>query len=163
MQSFVTQARLYASYHKSKTTWYLHLLGVPIILFSLMVFLGFVHIIVPGVFETNLAVLATLAVLVYYYRLQWKLALALTPIMAILLLLANLFSARGPTKLGLWAFALSFIIGWCLQLYGHFQEKKKPAFMDDLFMTCIAPLYLTATLFFKAGYLQSLQEEIKAH
>jgi uncharacterized membrane protein YGL010W len=163
MQSFVTQARLYASYHKSKKIWYMHLLGVPLILFSFMVFLGFVHIIVPGVFQTNLAFLATIAVLVYYFRLHWQLALALTPIMGILLLIASLFSRWGPTKAGLWAFTISFIIGWGLQLYGHYMEKKRPALMDDLLMACIAPLYLTATLFFKAGYLKDLQEEIKVH
>lgn len=160
MKSFIEQAQMYTEYHQNITTRYTHLAGVPLIILSIMILLGFIQIIMPGVFSTSLAGLTTLGVLIYYFRLNWKLALALTPILIILLLIAELFSHNGPTKLGVWAFVITFIVGWALQLYGHYLEGKKPAFMDNLSQALIAPLFLTAELFFMAGYMKSLQEQI---
>jgi uncharacterized membrane protein YGL010W len=160
MNSFIEQARFYAAYHSNKMTRYTHLAGVPLIIFSLMIFLGFVQIIIPGVINTNLACIATLALLVYYFRLNWQLALAITPIMLALLWLASWFNYSGPTKFAMWSFFITFVVGWCLQLYGHFLEKKKPAFMDNVYQAFIAPLFLTAELIFMAGYMKALQAEI---
>ena len=101
-----------------------------------------------------------MVVLIYYYRLHWQLALAITPIFLILLWIAHWFCRFGPTKLGIWAFIITFIIGWGLQFYGHYLEGKKPAFMDHLSQTLIAPLYLMAELFFMAGYMTPLKEQI---
>jgi len=162
MKSFIEQAQFYAKYHQNVQTRYTHMAGVPLIILSLMILLGFVKIIVPGVFSSSLAFFATLAALIYYFRINWKLALALTPIMLILLWLSYWFSMDGPTKLGVWAFIITFILGWGLQFYGHYLEGKKPAFMDNLGQALIAPLFLTAELFFMAGYMQSLKEEIYA-
>lgn len=160
MKSFIEQAQMYAGYHQNIRTRYTHLAGVPLIILSVMILLGFIQIIMPGVFSITLAGLTTLGVLIYYFRLNWKLALALTPILFILLLIANVFSHNGPTKLGIWAFIITFIVGWALQLYGHYLEGKKPAFMDNLSQALIAPLFLTAELFFMAGYMKPLQEQI---
>ncbi len=160
MKSFIEQAQMYAGYHQNITTRYTHLAGVPLIILSVMILLGFIKIVMPGVFSITLACLATLGVLIYYFRLNWKLALALTPILIVLLLFADLFSHNGPTKLGVWAFIITFIVGWALQLYGHYIEGKKPAFMDNLSQALIAPLFLTAELFFMAGYMKSLKEQI---
>jgi len=163
MKSFIEQAQEYATYHRNIMTRYTHMAGVPIIILSLMIFLGFVKIIVPGVFGTSLACLTTLAVLIYYYRLNWQLSLALTPVLLILLWIANLFSSAGPTKLGIWAFIITFVVGWGLQFYGHFIEGKKPAFMDNFCQAFIAPLFITAELLFMAGLMQPLKEQIYGH
>jgi uncharacterized membrane protein YGL010W len=160
MKSFIEQAQFYAAYHQNIKTRYTHMAGVPLIILSLMIFFGFVKITVPGVFATNLACLLTLLTLIYYFRLIWQLALALTPVMLILLLIANWFSQDGPTSLGVWSFILFFVIGWGLQLYGHYLEGKRPAFMDNLGQSLIAPLYLVAELFFMAGYMRSLKEQL---
>lgn len=160
MKSFIEQAQFYATYHKKMVTRYTHFAGVPLIILSFMILLGFVQIIVPGVFASNLAWFATIAALIYYFLLNWRLALALTPIMLFLLWIAHWFSEDGPTSLGIWAFVITFVVGWALQLYGHYVEGKKPALMDNLYQALIAPLYLTAELFFMAGYMNSLHDEI---
>lgn len=160
MKSFIEQARFYVQYHTKASTRYTHMAGVPIVILSLMILLGFVKITVPGFFATDLACLTTLGVLIYYYRLNWQLALALTPILIILLWIASWFSEYGPTKLGLWTFMITFIVGWGLQFYGHFIEGKKPAFMVNVYQALIAPLFLVAELFFIAGYMQGLKEQI---
>lgn len=160
MKSFVEQAQFYAEYHQNAMTRYTHMAGVPLIILSMMILLGFVKISVPGVYSTNLACLTTLVFLVYYFRLHWKLALALTPILLILLWLASWFNYYGPTKVGLWAFLITFVVGWGLQFYGHYIEGKQPAFMVNLGQALIAPLFLTAELFFMAGYMNELKEQI---
>lgn len=160
MKPFIEQAQVYASYHQNKTTRYAHRLGVPLLVFSLMIFLGYVHIIIPGVIATNLAALATLLMVIYYFRLSWQLTLALMPILVFLLWLASWFNANGPDKINLWVFLITFVLGAAFQLYGHYVEGKKPAFMDNLSQALIAPLYLTAELFFMAGYMNPLKEQI---
>ncbi|MFT4058188.1 MAG: DUF962 domain-containing protein [Legionella sp.] len=160
MKPFIEQAQIYASYHKKQITRYIHFAGVPLIVLSLMILLGFVQIIIPNVFASNLAWFATIALLIYYFLLEWKLALAITPILLFLLWIAHWFSENGPTTLGLWTFILTFVIGWALQFYGHYLEGKKPAFLDNLNQALIAPLFLVAELFFMAGYMKPLRAQI---
>jgi uncharacterized membrane protein YGL010W len=160
MKSFIEQAQFYAGYHQNSTTRNTHMAGVPLVILSLMILLGFVKIVIPGVYESNLACLATLVLLVYYFRLNWQLTLALTPILIVLLWIASWFNHDGPTSLGIWAFIITFFVGWGLQLYGHYIHKKKPALMDSIDAILIAPLYLVAELFFLAGYMHSLKEQI---
>jgi len=160
MKSFIELAQFYSTYHQNEMTRYTHMAGVPIVILSLMIFLGFLKIVLPGVFETNLACLITLALLIYYYRLNWQLSLVLTPILLFLLWLASWFNYAGPTTFGVWAFIITFIAGWGIQLYGHYIEGKKPALMDNLWLALVAPLYLTAELLFMAGFMKSLKEQI---
>lgn len=160
MKSFIQQAHMYASFHQSPQTRSTHFIGVPLIVFSLMILLGFIKIIMPGVFSTNLAVLVTVAVLAYYFRLNWQLALPLTLILIALLWLASWFSQYGPTSLGIWTFTISFIAGWSVQLYGHYIEGKRPAFMTNLSQALIAPMFLMAESLFMAGYMHSLKVQI---
>lgn len=160
MKPFIEQAQMYASYHRQLMTRYTHFAGIPTVVLSFMILLGFVHIIIPGVLYTNFAVLGTLALLVYYFRLNWLLALASTPILLILLWIASFFNYAGPTKLGIWAFIITFVVGWGLQLYGHFIEGKRPAFMDNITQAFIAPLYMVAELFFMAGMMGDLKKQI---
>lgn len=160
MKTFIEQAQIYAAHHQNLKTQQTHWIGVPLITFSLMILLGFVKIVVPGVYQISLACLATLALLVYYFRLHWVLALAITPILLFLLWISHFLSANGPNTLGWWIFIITFISGWTLQLYGHYIADEKPAFMVQLTQVFIAPLYLIAELLFKAGLMPLLKEEI---
>lgn len=163
MKSFIEQAQFYAAYHQNKMTRYTHLIGVPLIILSLMILLGFVKLVIPGVYSTDFACLGTLAILIYYFRLQWQLSLVLTPMMLILLWIAHFFNHSGPTKLGVWAFLITFVIGWGFQLYGHFIEGKRPACMVNLCQSLVAPLFLVADLLFMAGWMPQLKEQIYGH
>ena len=109
MKSFIEQARFYAVYHQKPVTRYTHFVGVPLIIFSLMVFFGFLHLIIPGVMDTTLASILTFVVLVYYIYLNWRLGLVLVPVFIVLLWLANLFSLCRPHSNG--------FVGVCLNFY----------------------------------------------
>ncbi|KTD36499.1 transmembrane protein [Legionella nautarum] len=161
MKSFIEQARMYGAYHRKPITRYTHFAGVPLIIFSLMVLFGFLHLVIPGVMDITLASIATFALLIYYYFLNWRLALVLTAVFIILLWLANLVSYYGPTRSALWIFLITFILGWALQLIGHFFEGNRPAFLDNIWQALIAPMFLTAELFFLGGRMQNLQEQIQ--
>lgn len=160
MKSFLEQARFYAQYHQSKATLYTHLAGIPLILFSLMVLFGFVKLIIPGVMSTSLATIGTLALLAFYFRLNWRLSLILLPILILLLWLSSIISFAGPTRFALWVFFITFVVGWILQLTGHLIEGKKPAFMEGITQASIAPLYIVAEVCFMLGRMQSLSDQM---
>ncbi|KTC68724.1 transmembrane protein [Legionella birminghamensis] len=160
MKTFLEQAYLYRQYHQEKTTLYTHLAGVPLIIFSLMIFFGYFHVIVPGIFDVTLAEILTAVLFIYYLKLNWRLALLLLPILAILLWISAVLSNHGPDGLNLWVFVICFVIGWALQLAGHFMEGTKPAFMTNAQQALVAPLFLIAELCFMAGYMPKLREEL---
>ena len=160
MKPFIEQAQFYAVHHQNLRTQQTHWIGVPLIIFSLMILLGFVKIVIPGVYQVSLACIATLALLIYYFRLNWVLALAITPILLFLLWVSHFLNHNGSNTLGYWIFIITFISGWTLQLYGHYIADEKPAFMVQVTQVFIAPLYLMAELLFRAGLMSSLKEKI---
>lgn len=160
MIPFVDQAQVYASYHRNPITRYTHMAGIPLIILSLMILIGFIHVVIIGVLDINVANLATLALLIYYFRLNWRLALTLTPILLLLLWIATFFNHAGPTAFALWSFLLLFLLGAILQSIGHFIEENRPAFVDNFWQVLIAPLFIIAEAFFLIGYMQDLKKEI---
>lgn len=160
MIPFINQAQGYAAYQQNVTTRYIHIVSVPLILFSVMILLGFIRVIILGVLNIDLAEIATLGLLVYYFCLQWRLALALAPVMIFLLWVAECFSYAGPSSFALEAFAITFLIGSVLQYASYFIEGKRPPFSAMSQHILIAPLSLTAEVFFMVGYMQPLKDEI---
>lgn len=158
---FIEQAKSYASYHLNPKTRLTHFIGVPLIVFSLMIFLGFFKLVMPSVFSTNLAWIASVVLLAYYFKLEWRLALSITPVLFVLLLISDLISANGPSTGSVWTFILLFLIGWGFQLGGHFiYEKNRPALLDNLWQMLIAPLFLVMEGYFYFGKMFNLQSEI---
>ncbi|WP_419418634.1 DUF962 domain-containing protein [Legionella sp. D16C41] len=160
MKSFVEQAQFYAKYHQEPVTFYTHLIGVPLIIFSLMIFLGFFHIVVPGVINIGFADIFTVIALLYYLFLNWRLGLILIPIFTFMVWIADLISWAGPTKRALWAFLILFILGWAFQLIGHFIEGRRPALINNFWQALIAPMYLMAEIFFRMGRMEALRKQI---
>lgn len=160
MIAFIEQAQFYAAYHKNATTRLIHMISVPLILLSAMILLGFVRVVILGVLDINLADIATLGLLIYYFRLNWRLALALIPLLVILLLIAEFFSSQGPTAFSLWSFVIILIFGGVLQFIGHFIEGKRPELADHFQHLLIAPLFLVAEIFFMTGHMGELKTEL---
>ncbi|STX28277.1 transmembrane protein [Legionella beliardensis] len=160
MKSFIEQAQFYAEYHQKPITFYTHIIGVPLIIFSLMIFFSFFHIVVPGVMDIRISDVLTAFILIYYVILNWRLGLIVTPIFIFMVWIADLIGWSGPTKEALWTFVVFFVLGWVLQLIGHVIEGKRPALVDNFWSTLTAPLYLTAELFFKMGRMQDLKAQI---
>jgi uncharacterized membrane protein YGL010W len=73
------------------------------------------------------------------------------------LLLAELF--RDVDGLIIIAIGI-FVVGWIIQFIGHYYEKAKPAFVDDLSQFLIGPLFLMAELYFILGLAPELNARI---
>tara|TARA_Y100000588_G_scaffold376577_1_gene454555 strand:+ start:404 stop:949 length:546 start_codon:yes stop_codon:yes gene_type:complete len=163
MKSFTEQAKRYASYHQSPLTWYTHMAGVPLILFSIMILLGFIHIVIPNVLEFSFADIFVIGLMVYYFRLQWLLAIIIAPILVFMLWLSLIISFTGPTEYALWFFAIVFLLGCIAQMAGHIIEGNKPAFFAHPKDSIATPLFILAELLFKAGWFTGLEEKIHGH
>lgn len=163
MTLFIEQSRWYANAHQTANNHYCHFIGIPLLILSAMIFLGFIHLAIPGIFDIKISSIATVVLLVYYYRLQWKLALLLTPVMIFLLWIADLFSAAEPSRFSLWSLAIIFLLSVIFLALGHLLEGKRPAFLDNFRQSLIAPLFLTAEVVFLAGKMHYLRAEMYGH
>lgn len=160
MTLFIDQAKQYAQYHQNQSTIYAHMAGIPLLILSLLVLLGFLHLVIPGLLDIKFADIAILALLIWYFTLNWLLALVLLPVFIVLLWIADFFNYSGPTAFGLWTFVILFLLGCALQFVGHFFEGKRPPFKINLWQMLLAPMFLTAELFFMAGRMESLKKAI---
>lgn len=159
-KTFVEQLSVYHSFHTLPITRATHYIGVPLLLFAALIFLGWIHISVPNLFDINLAWIGVLGLLIYYYLIDVISALGMTVILIILTFLANLVSQPAITATGAIIFFVILILGVISQLIGHLLEKKKPAFTENLLQVFIAPLYLYLEVLFKFGFRKELEAEI---
>jgi uncharacterized membrane protein YGL010W len=152
---FLRQLASYASVHRSGRNKATHFVGIPVIIFSLLLVLALwrVH---PGGREVSMAlVIGTITVL------GWMaLDLGIGLIMAAILVpawyaaeaLAGALGSSGTVA----AFLILFTGGWILQLVGHYCEGKRPALLDNIFQAFIGPMFLVAETLVMAGYRADL-------
>jgi uncharacterized membrane protein YGL010W len=153
------QMSYYAAYHQDARNKATHFVGVPLIVFSLMIPLGWLRADVGGV-SVSAALVVTTALLLYYLILDIPLGLAMAAVFALMLLgAAQLSQAALGASLG--SFLVLFVGGWALQLWGHVYEGRKPALVDNLFQIFVAPIFLAAEVFFALGYKPRLHEEVQ--
>ncbi len=121
--------REYGSYHSDQRNRVCHAIGIPLIVLGIM---GLAHLVSLG--PVDLAVVAAIAVLIYYAAIDLRGALLSTIVFAILYAIA----IRLP-----WQFSLgAFVLGWVFQLVGHRFEGSKPKFLENLVYLLIGPLYI---------------------
>ena len=159
-KDFISKAQKYASHHTQKITKITHFIGIPTIIFSLMIFFSFIKIVVPNVFNISVSYILIILLLAYYLKVQWQLALTAAPLFFLLNYLASLIAANGPTTASFEIFFLFFIFGWIIQLVGHFYEKNRPPFIDNLTQIFIAPLFIISELYFHFGMMHELYLKI---
>jgi uncharacterized membrane protein YGL010W len=149
----------YAAYHQDARNKATHFVGVPVIVFSLMIPLGWLRMDAGG-FPLSAALAVTALLLLYYLALDLALGLAMAVVLGLMLWGAEPL-ARAPLGTGLAWFAALFVGGWALQLWGHVFEGRKPALVDNLFQIFVAPIFLAAEVFFALGYKPQLREAVQ--
>jgi uncharacterized membrane protein YGL010W len=165
MKSIEEQLARYKSVHLNKKNIQTHFVGVPLIVFAVTLMLSMVafEINMEAIFGISFHFNFTLAtvifsgVAVYYFVLHRSLALGMLLYMTANLLLAELF--RDVDGLIIMAIGI-FVVGWIIQFIGHYYEKAKPAFVDDLSQFLIGPLFLMAELYFILGLAPELNARI---
>ena len=156
----ISQLAKYASYHRDRRNIVTHFVGVPMIVFAVMVLLSRPEFKVNGVMLSPMWVAALLAVL-YYLRLEISLGLVMAASFAGMGLAAATF-AHASVPMWLCTGLGVFVVGWAIQFLGHYYEGKKPAFVDDIMGLLIGPLFVAAELLFMLGLRRDLEREIEA-
>ena len=159
MKTLEDQMSFYAAYHQDPRNKATHFVGVPTIVFSLMIPLGWLRFEAGGTSLTA-AFVVSAALVAYYLALDTVLGLAMGVLFAAMLWLADPL-ARAPLATSAAWFAFLFIAGWALQLWGHVFEGRKPALVDNLFQVFVAPIFLCAEAFFALGYKPALRDAVQ--
>ncbi len=159
MKTLEDQMSFYAAYHQDPRNKATHFVGVPVIVFSLMIPLAWLRVEVAG-FPLTAAIVVTSVLLAYYLVLDMALGLAMCVVLGAMLLGAEPI-ARAPLATGLTWFLVLFAGGWALQLWGHVFEGRKPALVDNLFQIFVAPIFLAAEVFFALGWKPALRDAVQ--
>ncbi|HEX4329855.1 MAG TPA: Mpo1-like protein [Burkholderiales bacterium] len=149
MRTLEQQMSFYLRYHRNPWNRLTHFIGVPVIIFSLFIPLGWLRLPVDG-FDVTGAQLFALVVMLYYFVLDATLAVTLAAFIALMLYGADQVSQLS-WKIGAFWFVATFACGWIMQLIGHVFEGRKPALTDNFFQIFIAPIFLMAEVFFALG------------
>ncbi len=159
---FYEQMAMYSAYHRDYRNQLTHHLGVPMIVFSLLVLTSKVTIYAnEGGGPITLAIVLMTTLLLVYV-----LCTPLIGTIAVLIYGALLYYADQTRILEMtyvWQiFGVFFVGGWAIQFAGHVFEKRKPALFDNLMQIFMAPAFLIAEVVFAIGLEKSLKSEIES-
>ncbi|ESP90368.1 DUF962 domain-containing protein [Pseudoalteromonas luteoviolacea] len=166
MKSLEEHLVQYALYHRDKRNIRTHLVGVPLIVFA-VIMLTYIPLFEFSQFEVTLSVILIGAVGAYYFYLSAWLGLIMIAILATGYALTTVLSSQimlfGVPMSGFYAIGVGiFLFGWVVQFIGHHFEGKKPAFVDDLMGLLIGPLFVLVEVLFKFGCMKHLEMKILA-
>ncbi|MEQ1516508.1 MAG: Mpo1-like protein [Usitatibacteraceae bacterium] len=159
MRNLEQQITQYAAYHRDRRNIATHFVGVPTIVFSVV--LALVPWTIAGI---NVALIAIAVAAVYYLILDRALGTAMLIFLFVFCyLIAVYLNARVENTAAIMGVALSlFVVGWIIQFVGHKYEGMKPAFVDDIVGLAIGPLFIMTELFFALGLKRELKKYVEA-
>ncbi|OCY53207.1 DUF962 domain-containing protein [Acinetobacter pittii] len=158
MSNLEQELSKYAAYHLNHKNILTHFIGIPLIVFSILCLTARAGVDI-GSFKLTLAIVLIAASTIYYFILDKVFGLLM---LIILVALYPLASQIAQLSFGEWLAASIgfFVVGWVFQFVGHYFEKKKPAFVDDVIGLAIGPLFVLAEFIFMLGFRKSLHERI---
>ncbi len=156
---FRRQLGLYAAVHRDARNKATHFIGIPVIVFSVLLAATQCQFDIAGHHMSAAAILAIVAVL-GWMALDFGVGIAMAAILLVMWYAAEaLAGALGPSSV--WTgFAALFIFGWALQFLGHHFEGKRPALLDNLFQAFIGPMFLVAEIMVVNGYRRDLANSV---
>ncbi|WLI88514.1 DUF962 domain-containing protein [Massilia sp. R2A-15] len=125
----------YGESHLNHTNELIHIVCVPVIVFSLLGILWAIHPLV--------ALAVSVASLWYYFKLSRPFAVGMLVMTALIL---GLLRALPPATVLPLSIAI-FVLAWVGQFIGHKIEGKKPSFLEDLRFLLIGPLFVLSFLY----------------
>ena len=130
MRTIDTLLARYGDSHRNPVNEWVHIVCVPLIVFSLLGLLWSVHAVV--------ALAGSVAALAYYAKLSRPFALGMLAMLALMLIA---LAAMQPIVILPLSLVL-FVLAWIGQFIGHQIEGRKPSFLDDLRFLLIGPLFV---------------------
>ncbi len=142
----------YGESHRSAVNKSIHWICVPLIMISLIGLLWSVPVPIRWTRVSpllNWGVLFLVSVLVYYYRLNWRLAIGMSVVDFVTVAIVY---GIGQVTRSVWQLSLLvFAAAWAGQFIGHRIEGRKPTFFRDIQFLLIGPLWLLASLYQRMG------------
>src|SRR5437016_5645452 len=132
MSLFRRELATYASYHRDARNRATHFVGIPAIVFALLVPLALWRFRLFGLDASAAWIIAVLA-LAGWIALDAAIGFAMVVVIAPMLILAEWIAKSFGTTTVWIVFALLFVGGWIFQLIGHVWEGRRPALVDNLF------------------------------
>jgi uncharacterized membrane protein YGL010W len=123
----------YGTYHRDKRNLVCHEIGIPLIVLAIVALMRLAH---AG--PVDLAMLAIVAVSIYYFRLAGFAALGAVALLVVLYFVSLFVS--WPVAIGM------FVVGWIFQFVGHAYEGKSPAFLTNIQHLLVGPLWIVSVL-----------------
>ena len=159
MKTLEQQMSVYLQYHRNAKNRATHFVGVPLIIFSILIPMTWPHV-TFGSFTVTAAEGFVVVVLAYYMLLDIPLAAGMA-VATVGLLCAAIWVVTLGHTIATTVFVLCFVGGWILQLVGHVFEGKKPALLDNFMQIFVAPIFLLAELYFALGYRRDIQARME--
>jgi len=157
MSFFAQQLATYATYHRDPRNRATHFVGIPAIVFSILLPFALWRFRLLGVDASAAWVIALLAV-VGWIALDVTVGLAMAVAMLVMLVIAEWIATRFGAITVWIVFAVFFVGGWIFQLVGHAWEGRRPALADNLFQGFIGPMFIMTEVLIWLG----LKPELKA-
>ena len=155
---FRRQLASYAAVHRSGRNKATHFVGIPIIVFSLLLLLSLWRFEV-GDRQWTLSLAVTIVAVLGWMALDLGIGIVMGLLMAVAWYAAEaLAGALGPAQAVWIAFIALFVGGWVLQFLGHHYEGRRPALVDNIFQAFIGPMFLVAEAMVVMGQRRDLAE-----
>lgn len=162
MNKFAQEMAFYSAYHQERTNIWIHVAGVPTILFSAFVAVAGFDLFSVGGFTLTAAWAYFAITSLFYLRLDITMGLIATALYGTLCYFAHDVAAMGSTTV-LAVFLSGQIVGWGAQIYGHLHfERNRPAFYENIMQSFVsAPIFVIADVLFHLGFKRELQRQVK--
>jgi uncharacterized membrane protein YGL010W len=143
---FARQLATYASYHRDERNRATHFIGIPAIVFAILVPLALV-----GSGGISAAMVVAVAAVIGWIALDRVIGLAMAVVMLPMLIVAEWIARSYGSGTAWIVFAVFFVGGWIFQLVGHMWEGRRPALADNLFQAFIGPMFIMAEVLIALG------------
>jgi uncharacterized membrane protein YGL010W len=155
---FRRQLGSYASVHRDWRNKATHFVGIPLIVFSLLLLLSLWRFDLGGREWTVSLAVAIVAVL-GWIALDIGIGILMAVVIAPAWYAAEALTGALGSPSAVWvAFGVLFVGGWVLQFLGHHYEGKRPALLDNIFQGFIGPMFLVAETVVVLGHRRDLAD-----
>ncbi len=160
MRTLAENLTQYAAYHRDRRNIATHFVGVPMIVFAIVLALS-TWAFPIGTVPITLAAVVSIVACLYYFKLDLLLGAIMAATLLVMCAIASEVTHRLGVPAALALAAAIFIAGWALQFLGHKFEGMKPAFYDDAKQLLIGPLFICTEILFALGARGPLQRYIE--
>ncbi|KYQ93241.1 hypothetical protein DLAC_05891 [Tieghemostelium lacteum] len=172
--NLVDQAASYGAYHNNNVNKFIHIVFVPLIVYTILIFLNYasipvllepylniLHQIHPYYLPLSISTPVAIALALFYCFLDIRVGGAAT----FWLLFANVYAQKAIITFGPQTLQYAIILhifSWITQFVGHgVFEGRRPALIDNIFQVFIAPFFVTLEVLFLVGLLKSERTKVE--